>query len=179
RGRGRTDGSVPSRARSRKARGSRAAASAFERPTNVVEILERLERPSLSPQVLGQARAGEDALGRERRATIRVAVADVHECPVGEAGALAPVAADLARLRARPANSPAVRTRVEAVRAELDFDSLAGKQRADQLLEPAREDERIVSRHQLVEAGTDPSLARQPGRDTLQARILHGRELGL
>src|SRR5207302_6917162 len=93
--------------------------------------------------------------------------------------ALAPVAADLARPIAVPDHAPAVGTGVDSVGDELDLDALAGKQRADQLLEAAREDERIVAPDELVETRTDARFACQPGVDLVEPRVLDGRELDL
>src|SRR5581483_6629544 len=100
----------------------------FERAGDVVQILERLVGPALGLEILGEPGACEDPLCGEGRATVGVAVADVDDAPFGEAAALAPVATDLARRFAVPADEPAVGLWIEPVGDQLDLDALAREQ---------------------------------------------------
>src|SRR6185437_4866897 len=95
----------------------------------------------------------EHPVGGERGAAVRVAVADVDERAAGrQAAALADLAADRADGVVRPEHAPAVRARVDAVRDDVDGDPLAGEERLDRLVEPAREDERPEALDERAEA---------------------------
>src|SRR5581483_6753652 len=122
---------------------------------------------------------GEDAVGGERRAAVRLPVADVDDASIGQPAALAPIAADVAGRVAVPANAPAFGAGIEPVRDQFEVDLFAGEQRTDQLLEAAREKERVVALDQLVEAGPDAGGADEPRGHLAELRALHGRELDL
>ena len=74
----------------------------------------------------------EDAVGGERGAAVRVAVADVDErVLVRQRAALAQVAALGTRRIVVPADPPAVRPRIEPVRDEVDLDAFPRQDRSD------------------------------------------------
>ena len=146
---------------------------------DVEEVVERLERHTLGLEVLGQPGPREDPFRGQGGAAVGVAVADVDERLRREPGALAPVTAPVARPLAAPEDAPPVGPRVDSVGEQLDLDALAGEQRPDQLLEAARQDERVVAPHELVEAGPELGVLGQPGVDVLEPRVCDRRELDL
>src|SRR5918996_6182486 len=139
---GRASGPLLFRAAGIPTRGFRSCALRAQRPHDVVEVLERLEGDVPGGQVLREAIAGEDARGRQGDAAVGEPVADVDEAAVvpGDVRALARLAADVAHVRLAKQHAPSVRTRVDPVRDDVQFETFARQDRLDQLVEPARDD---------------------------------------
>ena len=139
-------------------RGGRCAKQASpSRPTSgrgdVVQVVEALVGDTEVVEVRRQRVAGEDPLGSERCAAVRVAVADVDVGLAGEAAALARLAAGRAvRLVAEP-DDPAVRPRVEPVRKHLSSTPSRASTGSISSWKPAE-----------ITTGSSSASSRSPGR---------------
>src|SRR5438094_40158 len=173
----RTRGSARSRARSRRALAG--AGAALEARRKRAKVRERLEGHALGRKPVGEPIPREDAVSRQRDAAVRVPVAHVNDFSVlGKVLALARLPASAATMLGAEEHPPAVRTRVESVRPELDRveHSLPFEQRLDRLVEAARDDQRPPLTCELSEPGPDLRVLEQP-LDYLLERRRHRREL--
>src|SRR5262245_4650634 len=132
------------KARKRSVESVQSNGSGSETADDVVEVVEALVGDPPFVEVGREPARREDEVGRLGRAAVGVAVSDVDELVVtGELlheGALARLAAGIARLVVAPVHAPPFGIWVDAVRVQLDLDSFALEDRLDQLVEPARDD---------------------------------------
>src|SRR5205823_8971567 len=140
-GRDQRPGTAPSRARSRTA-----PAAAAGPLGESAEVRQRLVVHTPLVEVACEAARGEDAVGGERGAVVRVAVAGVDDLTGRQVAPLARLAALRAGLEVAEADVPAVGPRVDAVRPQLDLagHALALEHRLDQLVEARRDDEWVL-----------------------------------
>src|SRR5436309_2668930 len=100
--------------------------------SDIAERVVAFERHSLLLEIVGEARAREDAVRRERRAAVGPAVADEDErMSIRQRAALALVAAVLADALVVEDHAPSVRPHLGVVRARLDVAALALDHRED------------------------------------------------
>src|SRR5439155_24671334 len=79
-----------------------------KRSSNLVQVVERLVRHALLVEIGGEAAPGEDTVGGQRAAAVRVAVTDVHDLAVRrERRALARLPADRTDRQLAPDRPPA------------------------------------------------------------------------
>src|SRR5205085_5489189 len=103
-----------------------------------------LEGDALGAKPIGEPIPREDAVSRQRGAAVRVAVTDIDDLAVlRQVFSFARLAAGRTRVLGAEEHPPAVRTRVEPVRPELDRveHSLPLEQRLDRLVEAAGDDQ--------------------------------------
>src|SRR5207248_6375768 len=156
------------------------AGAALQPRRERAKVRQRLEGNALPREPLRQPVAREDAVSRQRDAAVRVPVARVDDLAVlGQILALARPPASAATMLGAEERPPAVRTRVESVRPELDRveHSHPLEQRLDRLVEAARDDQRPPLTCELSEPGPDLRVLEQPADDLLERRR-HRLELG-
>ena len=115
--------------------------------------------------------------GRQGDTAVGEPVSDVDDVvDTGDVGPLARLTADRARLLVPEANPPAVGPRLEPVRDDVQLDAFALEHRLDQLVEAARDDERVMRARELGEAVAQARVLDEPGDDLLD-RCPHRPEL--
>ena len=122
-------------------------------------------------EVLGEPGAGEHPLRGKRGAPVGDAVADVHVWhQAGERDPLARLAAHLAVLPLEERRAPARRVGLDAVRDDRGRHALAGEDRLDQLMEPGRDDQRIVGGDELGQTRPHSDGVEQPVEHRVERR---------